>query len=82
MFRIAGYRNPQTKGLDKRENFMCFKPNRAEGREKLERWEKERDREGRSRDHTPLQTHPRGNQDTDRGDLDRSVERLVTLLGR
>jgi hypothetical protein len=61
---------------------MCFKPNRAEGREKLERWEKERSREGRDHVHTPLQTHPRGNQDPDRDDLDRSVERLVTLLGR
>jgi hypothetical protein len=82
MFRTGRSRNPRTIGLDQREISMCFKPNRAEGREKLERWEKERSSEGRDRDHTPLQTHPRGNQDPDRVDLDRSVERLVTLLGR
>jgi hypothetical protein len=61
---------------------MCFKPNRAEGLAKLDRWEKERDHEGRNGDHIPPETHPRGNQDPDRRDFERSVERLETLLGR
>jgi hypothetical protein len=60
---------------------MCFKPNRAEGLAKLERWQKDRDHEGRPRDHAEPKIHPRGNQDPDRRDFDRSVERLETLLG-
>jgi hypothetical protein len=60
---------------------MCFKPNRAEGREKLDRWEKERAHEGRTRDDVSRRTHPRGNQDPDRRDLERGLERLETLVG-
>jgi hypothetical protein len=61
---------------------MCFKPNRADGREKLDRWEKERGHEGRTRDPVSRNVRPRGNQDPDARDLKRSVERFEALLGR
>ena len=61
---------------------MCHKPNRAEGQAKLQQWAEERgQRNGQSK--RPTQgTHPRGNQDPDRRDLERSVERFEALLGR
>jgi hypothetical protein len=61
---------------------MCFKPTGADGHAKLERWQREREERGEERPAPPQQDiRPRGNQDTDQGDLERSVERLEALVG-
>jgi hypothetical protein len=60
---------------------MCHKPTRAEGQAKLERWAKERRERDRTEPGTWLKTHPRGNPDPDRYDLERGIERLEATLG-
>ena len=62
---------------------MCMKPDRQEGREKLEQWARERRERGEERPNQPaLNTHPREAREADDHDLDRSVERFEALLGR
>ena len=61
---------------------MCHKPTRAEGQAKLERWARERRERGRPTSGTSDNVRPRGNQDTDRYDLERGIERLEATLGR
>jgi hypothetical protein len=66
---------------------MCHKPSRAEGQAKLQQWAKERAELGdaqrqREASTTSENTHPRGNPDADRYDLERGIERLEAMLGR
>ena len=62
---------------------MCFKPEREAGHEKLERWQHEREERGEDHHNVAADnTTPRGNQEPDDLDLDRSVERFEALLGR
>jgi hypothetical protein len=62
---------------------MCHKPNRAEGQAKLQRWADERNqRHQPDHGHQAENIHPRGNQDPNAHDLERSVERFEALLGR
>ena len=62
---------------------MCHKPNRSEGQAKLQQWAEERESSApEEHGHQSDNVHPRGNQDPDSGDLERSVERFEALLGR
>jgi hypothetical protein len=62
---------------------MCHKPDRHEGREKLDQWARERQERGEERPNQPaLNTSPREHRAADDHDLDRSVERFEALLGR
>lgn len=62
---------------------MCFKPDRQQGREKLDQWAREREQRGETRLNQPaLNTRPREHRDADAGDLERSVDRFEALLGR
>jgi len=62
---------------------MSFKPDRQQGREKLDQWAREREQRGETRNNQPaLNTHPREHRAADTDDLNRGVERFEALLGR
>ena len=62
---------------------MCFKPDRQQGRDKLDQWAREREERGETRDNQPaLNTHPREYREADTTELNRDVERFEALLGR
>jgi hypothetical protein len=65
---------------------MCFEPLRDEAEREAKQtddWRQEVDRDrATARSGPATGPGPRGNQETDEADVERSVEKLMTLVGR